>query len=541
MQRWIRRLFVFARRKGHIALLLAVLSVALGVRFRNIHRSLPYCGGVDEKTWIEIAWRMLRDGDLNPHRFTKPSLPVYLMLAGSSVGFVSAAAHDEVREAKDLGKKAYPFYSVPRAVEAPKRLFASLSVLALAFLGLVARVLTRNDAALWLAPLFGLLSASYTGLSWTYMNVDIVGAFFAWATIYQLVSWYRRESAPAPQPPNLALDPAIAGALAGATIGCKYNLGLILLPCLLMFLLLDGPRPLARACLLIGTCAAVFVLVTPYALLDYSHFVGDVAREARHYGIGHRGVAVDAGWPMFVAYARGFLEDWGPWLLVGSAVGHLRLARREWRPFVIVSSFPVALVALMAMQRVYFFRNVVAVQLWVALGLCLACLELPRLLRATSARFPALSRRPWLRRGVAGAGVVILLLALPWATLRRAYASEVSSRHAATRWILRELAERETLLVDQRLYMDTSGLATKHEVVPLDGGSTKHTGKASRVRAQHGAAVAILPESSERYYVSLQEGATRLASFGTQPILPGKNAYNLDPKLVIMRLAAAPE
>jgi hypothetical protein len=537
MREVLRRARAFVRTWVHVLLLACVLAAALGVRYRNIRVASPYCGHVDEQIWIEIAFRMMRTGDLNPSRFKKPSLPVYMMLAGSSVGLLSEARGGEVRDAKALGKSAYPFYQRPRAVESAKRLFAFLSVVALALLGVVARALTGSRASLWLAPLVAGLSTYYLKLSWTYMNVDIVGACFAWATICQLLLWYRREQA-SPGTNDGAVDPLLAGVLAGATIGCKYNLALILLPCLLTLALLGGQRVVARTALLLAVCAATFVLTTPYAVLDFAHFLKDVASEVLHYSKGH-GTVIDKGWPMFAMYGAAFVEDWGVLLLVIAAAGHVRLCLRDARLFAVVASFPLALLGLMSLQSTFFFRNVLALHLFIALGVCAAFLALPELWRSISARFPRLAQRPraaW----VFGALVCLLVLStLPWGALERGYVSEVSSRRAAARWLLRAVPTPSKVLVDERLNMDTSRVAALHQVQPFKA-NAKSAKLGRRLRSKNAGALVLAVESTESFYTELAKGATKLAEFGSELLVPGKKALGLDPKFVVLRLANDP-
>jgi hypothetical protein len=539
MREAVRSGLAFVAPKVHVLLFVALLGAALGLRYRNIRESLPYCGSVDEKTWIQITWRMMRNGDLNPHRFVKPSLPVYMMLAGSSVGFLSEARRNEVREAKDLGKVVYPFYKKPKAVEPAKRLFAFLSVLALAMLGVVARVITRSPVSLWLAPLWACVSASYLELSWTYMNVDIAGAFFIWATLCQLVLWYRREAGPEPEPSNLALDPLIAGMLAGATIGCKYNLALILLPCLITLALLPPRRIVSRAVLLVGACAFTFLLTTPYALLDYSHFLTQVAREVRHYAQGHRETVIEQGWPMFKMYGAAFVADWGILLLIASFLGHVRLCLLDVRMFAIVAALPLTLLGLMSAQSTFFFRNLVSVQLFIALGLCSACLELPKIWALIAARAPRIAQRRGSVWVFAAALAAMTLLCFPWASLAAGYRWDVSSRRSAVRWILREVEAPTKVLVDYRLNVDTERLSPKHDVQTLNVTRPEVGSRAARVIQENPGALALVPESREPFYTALAERSTRVAAFGSQPLRPGRGAMGLDPKLLLLRLPDA--
>ena len=165
------------RVRVHLVVMLIVLAGAFATRVRHVYESLPYCRHPDESTWANIAIRMLRDGDMNPHRFRKPSLPVYLMYVGFGIGLVDARWHDEANVASDLGEKVVPYYDVPRAAVPPKLLFVLASIVAMGFGGVIAYFLTRRAMALWLAPLLLCVSASYYRLSWSYMNVDIIGAW----------------------------------------------------------------------------------------------------------------------------------------------------------------------------------------------------------------------------------------------------------------------------------------------------------------------------------------------------------------------------
>jgi hypothetical protein len=439
---------------------------------------------------------------------------------------------------EDLGTTAYPFYQHPRAVESAKRLFAFLSVVALAMLGVVARALTGSRTGLWLAPLIAGLSTSYFRLSWNYMNVDIVGACFAWATICQLVLWYRRELPSAGLRSGMA-DPVAAGVLAGATIGCKYNLGVILLPCLLTLVLLGGQRVVMRTALLLTACAATFVLTTPYAVLDFARFLKDVAIEAHHYATGH-GVAIDKGWTMFARYGAAFVDDWGVLLLFMAAVGHVLLCLRDARLFAVVAAFPLALLGLMTRQSTFFFRNVVALHLFIALGVCAALLSLPRLWALIVVRFPRLAERPRAAWAFVALGALLVLVALPWAALQQGYTSDVSSRRAATRWLLREVPNPSKVLVDTRLSMDTKRLAKLHEVQPFKIRNGKSRKRGRQLLAENPGALALVAASDELFYTALAEGATKLAEFGTTPLRPNRTAVTLDVKLVILRLADNP-
>src|SRR5687768_13431173 len=69
------------RTAGSIALLGLLFAAALGLRAWALNWGLPYAEHPDEPALLEIAVRMVRDGDPNPHSFIYPSLFFYLLAA----------------------------------------------------------------------------------------------------------------------------------------------------------------------------------------------------------------------------------------------------------------------------------------------------------------------------------------------------------------------------------------------------------------------------------------------------------------------------
>lgn len=513
-------------RRALPALLLGcVLAVALITRFRNIAESLPYCRHVDEKTWIQIAWRMLRDGDPNPRRFTKPSLPAYMLVGGSAVGLVRAQLNGDAKSVRDLGTRAYPFYRVPSAVEVPKWLFAGFSVGALFLLGVLARAVGRRESLYFLAPAFALLSGSYFLFSWSYLIVDILGAFFVFATLVYVYFWYQRTLQAGYGGRRAWVDVIVAGVLAGATVGCKYNLFPIALPCGLVLLYQGKKRLIPRGLLFSAAILGTFFLTTPYALLDHSTFMDDVLREMQHYATGHRGQDNAGGLDSFFAYSRVLYDNWGL-LLPVAGFGIVELARTRLREFLLLYSFPVAFFLYMSKQRVVFERNIVALHLFVALGLGLAAIRLVELLSPRLARL-GLTRES-ARTGLAAALIgALLLAAAPWTAVADAYRSDIESRNTAERWVLAHVAEKTPVAVDQRLQMDTRRLAKEHPVLTLD-----EDAKRSLASLDTGT-VALLP-LDERGRFGPRPGKI-LARFGETRLHRKGNALSGDPELAIVQ------
>jgi hypothetical protein len=510
------------------ALLLGcVLAVALIPRFRNIAESLPYCRHVDEKTWIQIAWRMLREGDPNPRRFTKPSLPAYTLVGGSALGLARAKWNGDAESARDLGSRAYPFYRVPSAVEVPKWFFAGFSVGALFLLGWVARELSRREALYFVAPALALISSSYFLFSWSYLVVDILGAFFVWATTAYVYAWYQRTLQEGYGGRRALRDVLIAGVLAGATVGCKYNLFPIALPCGLV-LLYQGKRSflplgLAFSAAILGT----FFLTTPYAIFDHSTFMADVLREMRHYSTGHRGQDNAGALDSFFAYARVLYDNWGL-LLPLAAFGIFELARTRFREFTLLYAFPIVFFLYMAKQRVVFERNIVSLHLFVALGLALGALRLVELLAPLLRKLGPTNAAP--RTALATLAISALVLAaVPWGAVADAYRSDIESRNSAERWLLEHLPPTTPVTVDARLQMDTRRLAKLRSVSTIG----KSAARGQTLSQLAPGTVALLPLAKGDGF-GARPGKI-LARFGRSELHKSGNALDGDPKLAIVQ------
>jgi hypothetical protein len=94
------------RRAGHhapdtridLALLIAILAVAAGLRLVRIDSGIPFALGIDEPELLVRAVRMMQSGDFNPHFFDYPSLPIYLHLFVAIGRFLVGAMSHEFRE-----------------------------------------------------------------------------------------------------------------------------------------------------------------------------------------------------------------------------------------------------------------------------------------------------------------------------------------------------------------------------------------------------------------------------------------------------------
>ena len=115
--------------------LMILCAVAFVLRSQHIRESLPYPTHTDERFIATAAADVLKTGDFHPGTLKYPALPAYIAALGMAVGFVSAAANDEIGSIDEIGSVDFPRYTHSRIVGAARLTFALLSVFALALTG----------------------------------------------------------------------------------------------------------------------------------------------------------------------------------------------------------------------------------------------------------------------------------------------------------------------------------------------------------------------------------------------------------------------
>ncbi len=422
---------------------LALVLVTAGVpRVLMARASSPYVLHDDESLTTRRAVRMLRTGDPNPHFFRYPSLPIY---ATAGAYAVALAAHGE-GPSTEIGK-VKPFYERPEIGLAGRYLVILLSLLVMVFVGVAAARTFGAHVHLVLAPLLVASSHRFLQLSWVYVNVDMFGAFVCTGAVLHVVLARQRD--------GLLHRAVLPGLLCGLAVGCKYYLGLVGLPALLV--LLRERTHLARNLAAIVACTiAGFLASTPYSVLDAGHFVDQVAIEITHYSEGHGGAEAEPGWPQLLYYLTALRVDFG-WIpclvgLVGIAWG---LAKRRFET-VLLLAFPVALLLFLVTQRVHFLRNIVNLYalfpVFVSVGAVVLSTAIARVLpRALRALAPAVV-------------ALVLVQGAPRAKIEHGYRAPRDSRHAVAAWISANVPRGRAVLLSDDVQIDPRSLPD-HEVV----------------------------------------------------------------------------
>lgn len=441
--------------------------------------------GNDEAHWTKSAMNILRTGDWNPHRFTKPSVQVYLATFGLSLGVLRSDPDGQaIDTVRDLKGDAYPYYEQVMPILTARQLFAWVSMGALILGVFIVHRMNGSRIATGVALLLATLSPYFFWMSWSYVNADVVGVFFAIATIAYLVAKAGGE-----HPYRFA---AIAGVLCGLTVGSKYNLFPILLPATVALFLFHR-RQWMLATVLLGTCSVVtFLVTTPYAVLDYPAFMHSLKFEARHYATGHRGRTFGAGIPMFMAYGRDFVAQLG-WGVIGlGGLGAFALTKRDVRRAALVLTYPVVLLIYMSMQRTFFERNLLIwyllLPILVGPGLVFACETLEAF---TQRNFSQVKARAAHRAFAALVPCLVLAVGGPWAKVAKGFdSSHVESRKEVIPWLLEALPQKTELLVPKQLAFDARPLEQHLTIKRFDAKGTTVT----ELRKKYPKAVVLVPE-----------------------------------------------
>lgn len=347
-------------RRRSVAALLVIVTLAAALRLPGISFGLPLFTHPDEGYIVEPVLRMLASGDPNPRWFEYPSFVLYLnaglYAAGASIiGAPSAAAVDPVRLRlwSRTMTVAFAVATVPVVYAAGALAFGETAGLAAALLLSVCPLHVANSVALT-----------------TDAPVAFAAALALWAA---LVIAFRGAT---------PVRHLLAGAAVGLAAGTKYPGGFVAASVIAAHVAAVGisPRNLWRSGALAGAVLAitVFLLTTPYSLLDFETFRSTLQWQSQHFSTGHAG-AQTADTNSYALYAQ-----WIPRML-GAGGGILAFAGlisafvlRPGAGFVL-AAFPVAYLLMMGSHRVAFERYLV-VLLPAAVVMASATMLLPRLM-----------------------------------------------------------------------------------------------------------------------------------------------------------------
>ena len=490
--------------RAWLMVLLAVCVVSFWLRSEKIEGSLPYPIHIDERYITEPAARVLTTGDFHPGGFQYPALPIYFAAASMAVGFIRSAADLQIRYVKEIRSVVYPYYTVPIVVETARQFFALLSVVTLAATGAAAFHLFGRLSSVALAPLVLTLSPFFFQMSWRYLNVDIVGACFVALGIASIL-----KGTKTPTLRWLAVTPAIC---AGLAAGSKYTYSLLLLTVLIgISLFAARGRRLEASAIAIATAAVTFLAVTPYTLIDLTGFLNGLAWGAYHYASGHLGYEGPRGVAKLAYYGGWLLKDFGVGALLVALIGLVWAIRADWRRTVVLLSFPVVLLALLALQRVHFARNILPIFSIVTILIVAGIYSIHGLLVGKLVRTWASPRIFQPLGALIFLVLSVVALYQPLGKFPGQFRAPPESRLMVVEWIEEHLPSNWTIIVPEELGLDVRPLEARGYSIRTEKFMLLKTGEAigALIKSEHGPVVLLVPEwGADRRFPSADRAAT---------------------------------
>jgi hypothetical protein len=337
------------------------VALALGLRLWHftadlpdfLEEAIPFRKALD--LWAWTGGRV----DWNPHLFHYPSLTIYLHFlvqqAGYAVGHALGRYHVPADWFVSFLMDPTPMVVTARLVHIAADASAVLAA------GLVAERLRRGSGVV--AALLVALAPTLIGASRSIFTDTLMAALALWA-LERMLAWRERGGAG---------RLAAATVLVGLATGAKYPAAVLLLPLAWVLGERRGARGLALWLALAASALAVFVLTTPYAVLDFGTFRRDLVFVRVLAGTGHLG---NVGAPGFAYHLGNLTRDVG-WAGIGLALAALVVTAARWRSRGAAVAVALALVGFglpIALARVEAERYLVPViPLVAALAAAAAC------------------------------------------------------------------------------------------------------------------------------------------------------------------------
>jgi hypothetical protein len=264
--------------------LFVILAIGMGFRFLGILWGLPYLYHPDEYQIVQVYLTMIRNLDLNPHWFTYPSFSVYVN--GFSYALYFFARH--LFGSFQISDISFPKVLVlgTGTIDDPNIFILGRGVSILFGIGVVVLVYLCCVKVTG-KPLAGLFAALFTAVS--PVNVEqsrlilpnIFVAFLVLAVLWFSLQIYCNGK---------LLSYVLAGLCVGFTIAAKYNGAIIVVVIIAAHFFRSGIRLEKLHYLLLAFLLSVvgFVVVTPYAVLDFHTFLPMMLEARNQYA---------SGWP----------------------------------------------------------------------------------------------------------------------------------------------------------------------------------------------------------------------------------------------------
>jgi 4-amino-4-deoxy-L-arabinose transferase-like glycosyltransferase len=298
-----------------------VLCLALALRLWGSYFDLPYVYHPDEPVTINVAVRMLQNGELNPHFFHWGTAYFYLVAAAYVPYFLGGLALGRFHSRLDLATiKSYGlgmgYIPLPAEVWLARLVSIALGVGTIWLVYLIGRRLYNRKAGVLAAALLA-VSPPHVAQS-HFARPDVAMTFFLCLSILYAIRWLEE---------GRRGDSVWAGFWGGVAVATKYNAGALVLSVVgATQLLRYGWQAWRKPDLLWAGCGAAigFVLGAPSTIIATQEFWEGLTFAVRYYSGGHAGMEGDP----LLWYLR-FLANQGLWSLL--AIGGIAwgLGRRN--------------------------------------------------------------------------------------------------------------------------------------------------------------------------------------------------------------------
>ncbi|MBN2185304.1 MAG: glycosyltransferase family 39 protein [Candidatus Krumholzibacteriota bacterium] len=330
--------------KKHTLILLLVIAAGAALRIYGLGWELPEV--YEEATPLVKAWEMwgwgtARPADLNPHFFNYPGLVIYihfllqgaLFLSMKVAGMISSAA--EFYALYIVDKTA--FYYSGRLVNA---LFgiAAISAVYLAGKSIAGRMPGIISATLLAVNTFHIAKSQL-------IEVDIPLTFLIIIALLNMTALARKDC---------LRNRILTGLFIGLAVSAKYTAALLLIPLLVtVWMMSTGGHAalkerrfsysrvssfLSPLCATAMIALAVFLITSPYTILDWRAFRAALSFEQHHMYAGHFGTEGSSSLSFYTRSISRILPGWPLFILSAIGLVYFAFIKRE-RGSIIFASF----------------------------------------------------------------------------------------------------------------------------------------------------------------------------------------------------------
>lgn len=411
----------------HWIILPLILLLGLGLRLWGISFGLPYLYHPDEGVPVTIALGILKSGNLNPNFYNWPSLLFYLNAVVYAIYF--GASHL-------LGSTLTPSFAVPDIAimavgktNAPEVFLLGRGLSAVFGTGSILwvyRIAQQVSANKWLGYAAALLFAveAVDIKHSQFIRPDTFAVFFGLWVVY-----FALKIVDDPRPVNYVL----AGIGIGLTASSKYNSVIVCVAVLAAHLLYFGKQGFLRKeiywCGIISVL--VFLLTTPFALLDWRQFlrIGPL-EDAQIYSTGHPGAEGNT-----VQFYLQFLWQTQGWLFILALFEIIYTLIRRTPKDLVLLSFPLVYYVFINFYTVHFDTTILPVLPYLVI---LGAISLGRIYHLAKQSVPI----PPQTIAVIAASVIVILA---WNPMNAAVANNIrllqpDGRETARQWLDENLA-----------------------------------------------------------------------------------------------------